>query len=91
MSATLPTPPTKAAIKEFLSMLKTLQKDLELTASELAEYIGVNRSTITRWMNKTTLPTADMIHNTLTGLRLYARDLYDEADCVYNALPPETI
>jgi transcriptional regulator with XRE-family HTH domain len=87
MTATHITPPTKSQIKEFLSCLTKLQKSMKLTKAQLADYIRVNRSTLTRWLSKQSLPTVAMMEQKLSMLNMFAETLYDEADTIKSALP----
>jgi transcriptional regulator with XRE-family HTH domain len=87
MTATHITPPTKSQIKEFLSCLTKLQKSMKLTKAQLADYVNVNRSTLTRWMTKKSVPSSEMMNLKYSFLDAYSESLYDEADTVKSALP----
>ena len=87
MTATVHTTSTKSQVREFLSCLTKLQKSRKLTKAQLADYVQVNRSTLTRWMTKKTIPSFEMMNLKFSVLDAVAESLYTEADDIKSALP----
>jgi transcriptional regulator with XRE-family HTH domain len=91
MTATIITPPTKTQVKDFLSFLKKLQKSRKFTNAQLADFVHVNRSTLTRWMTKKAIPSTGMMDLKYSVSESYAEMLYIEADDIHSAIPDSFI
>jgi DNA-binding transcriptional regulator YiaG len=90
MTATIQTPPTKAKIKEFLSLLKRTKKELNLSNVDLGLYVGASKDRVGRWLRGTSLPSSQQMDTIISlhddVLRHEAQEFQHKADVRYGLI-----
>ena len=69
-------------VKSFAFNLKSIMDELEVTPSILSSRTGINRSTISRYLNRETIPSVKNLINIAIVLDCELNDLVDDSEMI---------